>query len=158
MNELKKIEDEEYTIYELGCIYNNKTKSFIGWENDGYLQCKFKGKDQKIHRIIYEAFKGKIRDGYQIDHKNRNKADNRIENLREATHSQNQANKDISDRNSSGYLGINAHKNRWSARISIDGERIYLGVFGTALEAAIFRENYIIKNNLIFHTRNFPEM
>jgi len=158
MNELIKIEDNEYTIYALGCIYNNKTKSFIGWEDyNGYLRCKFKGKNQRMHRIIYETFCGKIREGYQIDHKNHCKTDNRLENLREATHSQNQANKSISDRNTSGFVGVYKHTKKWQGYIRINGKRIYLGTFDTAIEAAIFRENYIITNNLEFHTRNFPE-
>ena len=158
MNELIKIEDDEYTIYALGCIYNNKTGRFIGWEDDGYLRCDFKGKKQRMHRIIYETFCGKIRDGYFIDHKNRCKLDNRIENLREATRSQNGANQDISVRNTSGFLGVSKDRKKWKAFISIDGKQIHLGCFDTALEAAIFRENYIIKNNLFFYTRNFPEM
>jgi hypothetical protein len=158
MNELRKIEDNEYTIYALGCIYNNKTKSFIGWEDDGYLRCKFKGKNQRMHRIIYETFCGKIREGYFIDHKNRCRSDNRLENLREATHGQNQANKDITDRNTSGFVGVSKNKKNWQTEISIDGKQIYLGCFNTAEEAARFREDYIITNNLSFYTRNFPEM
>jgi len=160
MNELRKIEDNEYTIYALGCIYNNKTKSFIGWEDyNGYLRCKFKGKNQRMHRIVYETFCGKIREGYEIDHKNRDKADNRIENLREATKSQNQANKLMSDKNTSGFVGVNYREDikKWRTEISIDGKKITLGCFNTAIEAARFRENYIITNNLEFHTRNFPE-
>jgi len=156
---LRTIEDEEYTIYALGCIYNNKTGKFIGCENgNGYLKCRYKGKTQLMHRIVYEAFKGKIREGYFIDHKNRDKADNRIENLREATRSQNGANQDVSVRNQSGFVGVDFHKKKWRAQFRIDGKKIHLGLFDTALEAARFREDYIIENNLIFHTRNFPEI
>ena len=158
MNELIKIEDDEYTIYALGCIYNNKTGRFIGCEDHGYLRCDFKGKKQRMHRIIYETFCGKIKDGYEIDHKNRCKLDNRIENLREATRSQNGANLSKRIDNQSGYVGVSKSKKKWRAYITIDGKKIHLGCFDTALEAARFRDAYIITNNLGFHTRNFPEM
>lgn len=39
--------------------------------------------------IVWEGFNGRIPDGYMVDHINRNKQDNRIENLRLVTRSQN---------------------------------------------------------------------
>ena len=49
--------------------------------------CFFGGKS--VHRIVYESFKKKIKKGFQINHINRIKNDNRIENLEEVTPKEN---------------------------------------------------------------------
>lgn len=61
----------------------------------------------------------------------------------------------IRSSNTSGYRGVCFLKNsnKWESRIGINMKRIFLGAFNTALEAAIAREKYIIKNNLN-HTLN----
>lgn len=52
-----------------------------------------KGKEQRssirVHRIVYETFVGCITEGYVVDHINGDKGDNRLENLRLLTPSQN---------------------------------------------------------------------
>lgn len=59
--------------------------------NSGYLQLNLsEGMGlQLVHRLVFEAFNGKIEDGKEIDHKNNNKLDNRIENLQQLTHKAN---------------------------------------------------------------------
>ena len=51
----------------------------------GYLHVglhkKGKGKTCTIHRLVYEAFNGKIPEGLQVNHINEDKSDNRLENL-----------------------------------------------------------------------------
>ena len=69
-----------------------KFKSNIGDElgkvNDkGYIACSFKGKNYKLHRLIFLYHHNNLPE--QIDHINNKKGDNRIENLRPATNSQN---------------------------------------------------------------------
>lgn len=48
-----------------------------------------KRKHFRVHRLVYETFKSDIPDGFQIDHIDRNKANNSIENLRVVTGSEN---------------------------------------------------------------------
>jgi HNH endonuclease len=88
------------------------------------------------HRIIFLMFHGYI--PAMIDHINRNKDDNRIENLREVTKSQNELNKGISKRNTSGIKGVTFDKdlNKWKAQLYIDGKVTHLGVFKDKQEAA----------------------
>ena len=68
-----------------------------------------------------------------IDHRNGNKADNRWDNLREATDSQNQANTGPQKNNPVGLKGITFDKQtgRWRASIQIDGTRRCLGRYDT---------------------------
>ena len=65
----------------------------------------------------------------QIDHINRNPDDNRLVNLREATHSQNQQNTKVKSNNKSGFKGISfiAKENKWRVRITKEGKTICLG-------------------------------
>lgn len=82
----------------------------------GYRQICIDNKVHREHRIIWVMFHGDIPDGYIIDHANRIKDDNRIENLQIVTHSQNNLN-----RNS---YRINNRKNgKFQAVFQFDGVR-----------------------------------
>jgi hypothetical protein len=74
---------------------------------------------------------------HQVDHKNRNRADDRWDNLREATPAQNCANTSLSKFNTSGFRGVYFHKptEKWLASARVRCERRYLGLFKTAEEA-----------------------
>ncbi|MBJ2270846.1 HNH endonuclease [Pseudomonas sp. MF6772] len=58
----------------------------------GYWNFTYKGKALAAHRIVWELHNGPIPAGWLVDHKDRNKLNNRIENLRLATKAQNSAN------------------------------------------------------------------
>lgn len=72
-----------------------------------------------------------------IDHINGNPADNRLENLRECTNSQNLHNRGNPVNNTSGYKGAHRYKDtdRYVAQITLDGQTIHLGVWDTAEDA-----------------------
>jgi hypothetical protein len=75
----------------------------------------------------------------QIDHRNKNMADNRWGNLREATASQNAANKSMLPANKEGAKGVVKVTRfgvaKFEARIRVDGKQIHLGRFDTRQEA-----------------------
>lgn len=73
-----------------------------------------------------------------VDHKNMNRLDNRRENLRPCTQSQNLANSKKRPHNTSGFKGVNWHTGTkaWAARLGFQNKRIHLGYFKTAEEAA----------------------
>lgn len=101
-----------------------------------YIMVKVGNRAVQAHRIIWEMHNGPVPEGHEIDHINRVKIDNRIENLRSATRSQNCVN--VLDRgtsNRTGYTGVYAHKNKWQASISINWKTTYLGSFQTPKEA-----------------------
>ena len=66
-----------------------------------------------------------------VDHINNDVKNNKVENLRWATNSQNSQNAKISKDNTSGTKGVSFRKDikKWSARITINGKCICLGSF-----------------------------
>lgn len=73
----------------------------------------------------------------EIDHKNGDPRDNRIKNLRAATHAENMRNRRNAANNTSGFKGVrwSADKNKWRARIQINSKQIHLGYFQTTEDA-----------------------
>lgn len=86
-----------------------------------------------MHRLINNT-----PDGYETDHRNRNKLDNQRRNLRTFTHAQNVLNAGPQRNNKSGYRGVSWHKQRkkWTARAKIDGKYKSLGLFTSPKEAS----------------------
>ena len=72
------------------------------------------------------------------------------ENCRWVTRTIQSRNKRIQKNNTSGYKGVSFVKkaNKYKAQIKVNREKIYLGLFPTAVEGAIAYNNYIIENNL----------
>ena len=96
------------------------------------------GRSYAAGRLAWFLMTGRF-PNYQIDHINRNPLDNHWENLREATHSQNQMNRAVRRGSGTGLKGVkeikNRHNTRYKAGICKGGKRIHLGHFGTADQA-----------------------
>lgn len=109
---------------------------------EGYVVYWIDKKSVRVHRKIMNAPKG-----IRIDHINRNKLDNRKENLRPCTNIENCRNIGISKRNTSGYKGVKRAQraNRWEAYISVCGKKIFLGSFIELEDAAKAREEAEIR-------------
>lgn len=104
--------------------------------NGGYRTVYVAGKLRLAHRVIWAMAHGRDPDGF-LDHINGDTLDNRIENLREVSHSQNMLNKKIYKNSNSGASGIHLRSDNgmWRAYISLDGKRRYLGQYATKEEA-----------------------
>ncbi len=104
-------------------------------DTGGYICIKIFGTSHKAHRLAWLYVHGKFPTlpKNMIDHINGNKDDNRIINLREATHSQNMAN--TKSYSSSGYKGVSKSGKKWRAQITIDNKPIYIGTYDTKEEA-----------------------
>lgn len=107
----------------------------------------------ELHRFIMNAGPND-----EVDHRNNNGLDNRRENLRIATIAENRCNKQTYRNNKSGFKGVfkEPECNRWRATIGIHGEIRYLGLFPTAIEAAIRYDQEAIKEFGAFAHLNFP--
>ena len=106
-------------------------------QKDGYRSVGLDKKLYQEHIIIWEMFNGPVPNGFNIDHKNKNRSHNFLSNLRLATRLDNSANVSLSVRNSTGFKGvsfINSIK-KYEAKITRNKKRLHLGYFSTA-EAA----------------------
>lgn len=103
--------------------------TFYARRNRGVTEA---GKPQEImHVRIMQP-----REGNQVDHINGNGLDNRRENLRECTHTENMRNRKIHRNNTSGYKGVYKKKQGWFSAISVNGEFKYLGCYTEKEDAA----------------------
>lgn len=91
-----------------------------------------KNKPLSLHRFVLGVSDTSV----DIDHINRDTFDDREVNLRVATRSQNNINRNCCRVNSSGYTGVSKMKNnKYRAYIGVDNKHIHLGVFDTPEEA-----------------------
>lgn len=97
---------------------------------DGYLTVSVQGRSILAHRLIWAIVTGRD-PGVTIDHRNGNRSDNRWDNLREATRSQNAMNRRARSDCRSGVPGVHWHgaTGKWAAEITIGGHRQHLGLF-----------------------------
>lgn len=137
--------------------YDESSPSFLRWRHDkingngrvflragdcagslkksGYWEVNFEGRLRMVHRVIFALHHGVLPS--QVDHKDRNRSNNNIANLRPAGTSQNRWNASVRSDNTSGIKGVSLHKQsgKWRAQIYKDGKAIHLGTFLTMVEA-----------------------
>jgi len=118
---------DSYTAmgYKQGCIFNKK-----------YL----------AHRVIYAMCHGDW-PANQIDHIDGDPSNNRIENLRDVSHAENQRNMRAPTNNTSGTVGVHwsERDQTWGAQIEINRRKIHLGCFTKKDDALLARANANIK-------------
>lgn len=113
----------------IGTIAGNLHKS------SGYWQIKINNIEYMAHRLAWLYVYGDF-PKIHIDHINHDRADNRLKNLREVNHGENQQNlKDIKRNTKSGLLGVSVVYGRFQARIKASGIFKSLGTYDTAEEA-----------------------
>ncbi len=106
---------------------------------DKYETVYIKGKRYLTHRLVFLMHKGYL--PKRLDHKDGNKLNNCIGNLRECTASQNSMNGKIRTNNKSGLTGVTWNKkySKWQSWISIDKKLKCLGGFTNIFDAACSR-------------------
>lgn len=94
-----------------------------------------------LHRFILNVTDSKI----EVDHQNHNGLDNRKENLRPCTRSENELNKHKLSGTSSQYKGVGWHKGaqKWQCIACVNGKKKYLGRFTSEIAAAHAYDNYV---------------
>ena len=123
--------------YESGCLYwkiKVGARAAIGSKagcehSNGYIGIGLNEKSYLAHRLIFLIEKGYLPEF--LDHADGDKLNNRIENLRECTKSQNRQNSKTSKHNTSGTKGVDWNKRvqKWRARICVNGKSKFLGFF-----------------------------
>lgn len=104
----------------------------------GYRYISLLGKKYPEHRVAFALHHGRWPDGL-IDHIDRDKLNNRPNNLRESTKSRNAMNASQRTLSKSGYRGVSRHRRKWISEIRIDSTRMYLGLFDTPEDASAAR-------------------
>lgn len=110
--------------------------------NNGRRQISIEGRDYLSARLAWLYMTGDW-PPFDIDHRDRNKGNDRWKNLRPATRSQNHFNRSAYRNNTSGFKGVSCDRARqqFAADIRANGKRIRLGRFPTAEEAAAAYQN-----------------
>lgn len=145
--------------------YCHKTGVFIWRKNPGknnlkgkqagsvsgkYANLRISGKSYKAHRLAWLYVYGNMPKG-QIDHIDHNSLNNRIDNLRDVSASDNAKNRRITKTNRTKIHGVfwRERLDRFEVSIKIDQKIIYLGVFSHIFDAACARKSAELKFN--FH-------
>ena len=133
----------------IGIIANNTGNEFMfdldmrdiakehGWSENGsgYLGARIASMPMSAHYLVI----GIPPEGYIVDHRDRNRKNNKRNNLRFITISQNAMNSMLCSNNSSGFRGVSWDKNRkkWHASLRHFGKTLNIGRFSSAVEAAV---------------------
>lgn len=120
--------------------------------NDGYRKVTILGGRYQAHRLIWLLVYGCWPTG-EIDHINGDPADNRLANLRDVSHRDNQRNQRLKSSNTSGFNGVLWDKfaKRWLAYIG-GANRRHVGYFDTPEQAAAARK--AAQQQLGFHANH----
>lgn len=108
----------------------------LGYEHVSYGRWQYRS-----HRLAWFYFYGEW-PKHHIDHKNGDRLDNRVCNLRDAPQSENMKNVKRSDRNTSGVTGVGWYKRTgmWTAEIGVGGKKVRLGTFKHKADAISARK------------------
>ena len=143
----KEIEgfDKGYKVSNLGNVFSEKTNKILKSANVGYgykqvsLMKDKERRKQYVHRLVAKAFIENPEEYPCINHKDCDKANNRVDNLEWCTHLYN-----CQSINRPGNVGcVCKHKNGWVFRITINGKLTQQKYFKKKEEADSFRLRYI---------------
>jgi hypothetical protein len=104
-----------------------------GPQTNGYWRIKIHGRTYKRSRLVWLLVHGVDTFPCFLDHVNRIRDDDRIENLRPVTHAENQRNRSWG---ASRFRYVYRETNVWRARVSTPRGRVNLGRFNTEADAA----------------------
>jgi hypothetical protein len=102
---------------------------------NGYFIARIGGHLGYVHQFVWLYVNG-FWPEHDIDHRDLDKTNNRISNLRRATESQNSGNILPHSDSKSGIKGVHPKRDKWCAQIMCQGKRVTLGSFSTKEEAA----------------------
>ena len=131
---------EGHLFWKFGRTKAAKGKKAGSVKDQKYIVVTIDANFYLAHRLIFLMHHGFLPN--EIDHINRIRSDNRIENLRPATRKENSKNKTIQAKNTSGITGVrwDTDCNKWRASIQVDYKQIYLGLYIEKNEAILARK------------------
>ena len=145
----KFICNNRYIVYCDGRVWSVKRNRFLNFAKHpkGYLRMRIDKKQHMVHRIIAECFIPNPDNLPEVNHKNMDKTDNRVENLEWCTSRQNKQHQVKSVKQ---FFGVRHHKqtDKYQARVWFNNRNNSLGYFNTPEEAHNCYVNYINTHNL----------
>ena len=139
--------EEKYQATSSGEVFSLLTNKFLKFGDDtyGYDTCTLQGRTFKVHKLMGMTFLENPNSYTQIDHVNRNRKDNRVENLRYVSNSENQNNKNSYAKKSPEMRHIQVKKTTFKViKKYTDKPPVYKS-FKTLAEAQTFRDTLIQK-------------
>lgn len=122
----------------------------------GYSRISFNGKYWQYHKAIFYFHNGWVPD--LLDHIDHDSSNNRIENLRPASYSQNNINRVLKNKPKSGFRGVyKTSRHRWVVYLSINSKRTIVGRFCDPVEAAKAHDRAAKEIQGEFAILNFPD-
>ena len=154
---MEVVDFQKYLIYDDGRVWSKRGKGKFLKPNinsGGYKQVILYNDNVRkvllIHRLIGLNYIPNPCNKTQVDHIDRDKLNNSIDNLRWLTHSENSRNKGI--RGEVQYRGVSKVNDKFRSRIFFEGKTKSLGTYRTAEEASNVYNEFCINNNLILAT------
>jgi hypothetical protein len=120
--------EEHFQTYRTFRSWNGKfagKEAFTSLNSDGYKAGCFMWKPIKAHQVVWAMTRGEW-PTKEIDHINGDPADNRPENLRQVSHTENTKNRCVSNNTFTGQIGINKCSSSKNFRVRLAGQ-----AFGT---------------------------
>jgi hypothetical protein len=116
------------------------TSAFTSITHEGRFEGRILGEGYLAHRVIFLWMQGRWPDP-EVDHVDHDPLNNKWDNLREATRSDNTRNMSMSKANTSGRAGVfwDRSRNKWAVDITIDWRAYRLGRYDTFEEACAAR-------------------
>jgi hypothetical protein len=155
----KQIKNYEnlYEISTNGLVRNYKTKLILNYKPraDGYIRIGlYKNNKQTnyyLARLVYKTFKGIENNHFEINHIDKNKLNNNLNNLELISSRENSCHRSkLNSNKSSIYNGVSRMKNnRWKSYIYFNSKQITLGIFKTELEAYNKRMQFEKDNSIL---------
>jgi len=134
------IDGKLYYIVDEGRRVVSGNRVGTQYDDRTYRRVIINGKIFQEHRIIWFYVNGKWPDG-MLDHIDRDKSNNRIENLRESNCVLNQRNTSLNKNNQTGHNGVSTRYGKYQAHIKSNNKKKHLGTYDTIEEAITARKD-----------------
>jgi hypothetical protein len=124
------------TGYGTHCCFGDNLKRLKS-KSGGYYNVRNDSGSSLWHQIVWNYFNGPVIGNFDVDHKDNNRLNCKIENLQLLSHTSNTQKKKMQSNNTSGYVGVVYRKdsNKYRATIVTNQKKLALGSYDTPEEA-----------------------